>query len=156
MKTKFAVLLVMAVLISAVSCKRNAAQEVDDFEAAKAKERARLEKAGFPEMTFESSEFDFGTVNEGDIVKGSYHFTNTGKSDLIITAARASCGCTVPEYERGKVIKSGETGTINFKFDTHGKPENQHKNITIYCNTKNEQERLTIKGYVTPKSGIVQ
>ena len=149
----FIFVLVMGVTFG---CKKNAADKVEDIEAAKAKERARLEKIGFPEMTFENREFEFGTVNEGDIVTGSFTFVNTGKSDLVITSAHSSCGCTIPEYERNKAIKKGEEGTIEFKFNTNGKPENQLKTITLETNTKNQIEKLVIKGYVTPKKIVTQ
>lgn len=153
MNTKLNFLLVAFLAISLVSCKQNAADKIEEADAAFAKERARLAKVGFPEMTFTSMEYDFGTVNEGDKVSGSFEYTNTGKSDLIITSAKASCGCTVPEYDKDKAIKPGEKGSLKFVFDTNGKPENQNKSITIMCNTKNQQEVVNIKGYVNPKSG---
>ena len=42
------------------------------------------------------------TINYGKITLGSngvrvFEFTNTGKSPLIITQVKASCGCTVPK-----------------------------------------------------------
>lgn len=138
-------------VIAMVSCKKNAAERVNDAEAEKAKERAIMAKVGFPEMTFTQTEYDFGTVEEGTIVEGQFEYTNTGKSDLIVTAAKASCGCTVPEYVKDKPIKTGEKGYVKFKFDTHGRTDNQHKTITIRANTKNENEEVKIKGFVKPK-----
>ena len=150
MNIKSLYLVLFTIGIFAVGCKQNAADRVDDESSEIAKERARLAKIGYPEMTFDSAEYDFGKVNEGDKVTGEFTYTNTGKSDFIITAAKASCGCTVPEYDRNKPIKPGEKGSLKFVFDTHGKPENQHKSITIYCNTKNQQEKVSIKGFVEP------
>lgn len=154
MKTKFFYFLIAFIGLTAISCKQNAADKVNDSEAEYAKERDRLAKVGFPEMTFTSTEYDFGKVDEGTKVSGSFEYTNTGKSDLVVTSVTASCGCTVPEYDKDKAIKPGEKGTINFVFDTSGKPENQHKTITIICNTKNEKETVTIKGYVNPKNPV--
>jgi len=153
MNTKLIFLYLGFLSLSLVSCKQNAADSIADEDAAFAKERARLAKVGFPEMTFVSAEYDFGKVNEGEKVAGSFEYTNTGKSDLIITSAHASCGCTVPEYDKDKAIKPGEKGVLKFVFDTNGKPENQNKTITIFCNTKNQQEKVNIKGYVNPKNG---
>src|SRR5690606_22524075 len=48
-------------------------------------------------MTFDKSEHDFGSISEGENVTYDFAFKNTGKSDLIITDAKGSCGCTVPE-----------------------------------------------------------
>jgi hypothetical protein len=155
MKTKLLVFLIVFVGMTFISCKQNAADKIEDSEVEYAKERDRLAKAGFPEMTFTSTEYDFGKVTEGDKVSGFFEYTNTGKSDLVITSVTASCGCTVPEYDKDKALKPGEKGTIKFIFDTTGKPENQHKTITIRCNTKKEQETVQIKGYVNPKKSIV-
>lgn len=147
------VLILLIAILPWLSCKKSAADKVSEEAAQKAKERAELAKVGFPEMTFETKEFDFGTINEGDKVDAVFEFTNTGKSDLIITAAKASCGCTVPEYEKDKPIKPGEKGVIKAVFNSAGKPNTQNKSITIECNTKNQQEVINIKGFVNPKDG---
>lgn len=146
-------ILLLLLATSVMACNGNAADKVSDEAVRKAKEREELAKIGFPEMTFVTKEFDFGTINEGDKVNALFEFTNTGKSDLVITAANASCGCTVPEFEKNKAIKPGEKGQIKAVFNSAGKPNNQSKTITILCNTKNEQEVVTIKGFVKPKDG---
>lgn len=104
-----------------------------------------------PVLSFEETEFDFGTANEGDIVNHTYLFTNTGKSPLVIDKATASCGCTVPDWPR-KPIGVGETGEIKVRFDTKNKPNQQIKIISIIANTEPTLTRLRIKGYVTPKN----
>jgi hypothetical protein len=101
-------------------------------------------------FSFEETEFDFGTVNEGDIVNHTYTFTNTGKSPLVIDKATASCGCTVPDWPR-QPIGVGETGEIKVRFNTKNKPNQQIKMISIIANTEPSLTRLRIKGYVTPK-----
>jgi hypothetical protein len=150
MSSKVIFLFSILFIFITASCKKNAADAIDEIDANLAKERARLAKIGFPEITFDNLEYNFGTVNEGDKVEGYFEFTNTGKSDLIITAAKASCGCTVPEYDKDKPLKPGEKGKLKFVFDTSGKPENQNKSISVYCNTKRQQETVNIKGYVKP------
>jgi hypothetical protein len=104
-----------------------------------------------PVFSFENTEFDFGTVNEGDIVNHIYTFTNTGKSPLVINKATASCGCTVPDWPK-QAIGVGETGEIKVRFDTKNKPNQQIKIISIIANTEPTLTRLRIKGYVTPKN----
>ena len=39
-------------------------------------------------MVFEQSDFDFGSVKEGEKVKHTYKFKNTGKEPLIISTAK--------------------------------------------------------------------
>ena len=107
-----------------------------------------LQKAA---LTFENTEFDFGTINEGEIVNHTFEFTNTGKVPLVIDKATASCGCTVPDWPRHP-IGVGEKGEIKVRFDSKNKPNQQIKIISITANTEPTLTRLRIKGFVTPKS----
>ena len=71
-------------------------------------------------IEFDQQTFDFGTVNEGDIVDAEFTVTNVGETDLIITKATPSCGCTVPIWPR-QPIKPGESSKIIAKFNTKRK-----------------------------------
>ena len=108
-------------------------------------------KKGAATIGFDKEEFDFGTVNEGDIVETVFKVTNTGNTDLIITNAQASCGCTVPTWPK-EPIKPGDSGDIEVSFDTAGKPNRQNKTITLTTNTESVREVLTLKGSVIPKT----
>jgi hypothetical protein len=102
-----------------------------------------------PEISFKTEEHDFGTVKEGTLVKTSFEFTNTGKSDLIIGDAKGSCGCTVPKYPT-EPIKPGKTGKIDVEFNSAGKHGSQRKTITLITNAEPSTRVLAIKGQVTP------
>ena len=93
--------------------------------------------------------------NEGDVVETVFSFTNSGKSELIITSAKGSCGCTVPEWPK-EPIMPGEKGSIKVKFNSDRKPNLQQKNITLVTNTDQGKEILKIKAQVTPKSKVQQ
>lgn len=110
-----------------------------------------VDNSAKPEFKFENLEYDFGTVNEGEIVNHIFTFTNTGKSPLVIEKATASCGCTVPDWPKGP-IGVGETGEIKVRFDTKNKPNQQIKTISITANTEPTLTRLRIRGFVTPKN----
>ena len=101
----------------------------------------------FPVLSFETSDFDFGTINEGDIVDHTFKFTNTGNTPLIISKATATCGCTVPEWPK-EPIAVGATGVIRVKFDSKNKKNLQTKYVSINANTKPEVTRLKITGNV--------
>lgn len=101
-------------------------------------------------MDFQETKFDFGTVFEGDKVTHTFHFTNTGKTPLIISDARSTCGCTVPKWPR-EAIPPGGKEKISVVFDTAGKKEKQHKPITITANTYPSKTELSLNGFVTPK-----
>lgn len=99
------------------------------------------------EISFAESSFDFGSIAKGEKVEHTYSFTNTGSEPLIITNAKASCGCTVPDWPK-EPIAPGEGGDIPVVFS--GKSAgSQNKTITITANTNPPKTRLTIKGNVT-------
>ena len=52
------------------------------------------------EFRFDNERHDFGELDEGPKATHEFSFTNVGKEPLIITNARASCGCTVPKWPK--------------------------------------------------------
>ncbi len=100
-------------------------------------------------IAFEASTFDFGEVTEGDIVKHTFHFTNTGKIPLVISDAHSTCGCTVPKWPKNP-IAPGEKGKIDVEFNTKAKPNNQEKPVIINANTYPSVTKVYIRGFVRP------
>ncbi len=102
-------------------------------------------------IKFEETTFDFGTVKDGEKVKHNYKFTNTGKVPLIISDAKGSCGCTVPDWPR-EPIAPGKSGEIKVEFDSKNKGTEegapQAKKVTLTANTDPVQSFLNIKGIV--------
>lgn len=151
MKKIIVILVAIVVSSSMVSCKKeNAASKVKKENVDSAVQRDLKISEGSPVVSFDKTEYDFGTVKEGVFVETSFVLTNVGKTDLIITNAKSTCGCTVPVWPRD-VIKPGESGEIKVKFNTIGKPNKQSKTVTIYTNTEKGVEFVKIKGFVTPK-----
>jgi hypothetical protein len=104
-----------------------------------------------PVVEFNTVEYDFGTVNEGEVVEHTYAFKNTGEAPLIIQSAQPSCGCTVPDWTK-EPIPVGGSGFVKAKFDTNGKPNAQNKTITVTANTWPKQTVLRFKAMVLPKA----
>jgi hypothetical protein len=102
-------------------------------------------------ISFEETTFDFGDVDEGEMVTHLYKFTNTGKEPLVIKDAKGSCGCTVPKWPKTP-IPPGEKGEIQVEFNSKGKPGKQTKRVTINANTDPAQTFLTISGNVIGKT----
>lgn len=101
-----------------------------------------------PKMTFTESAFDFGNIKQGDKVKHTFTFKNTGDAPLIIENASASCGCTVPQWPR-EPIAPGKEGKIEVEFNSAGKMGQQSKQISIRANTQPNITELTIKTNIT-------
>jgi len=99
-------------------------------------------------IEFEKDVHDFGTIEYGGNGVYDFKFTNTGKSPLIISNARGSCGCTVPQWPKEPIGK-GESGFINVKYDTK-RPGPFTKTVTITSNASSPSKVITIKGNVTP------
>ena len=88
---------------------------------------------GTAQITFSEYEHDFGKIYEGEQVSYFFKYTNTGTSDLIVTSASASCGCTVPKYDV-KPIRPGDSGTMEVKFDSTGRNGVQTKTVSVKSN----------------------
>lgn len=152
---KFIGLTVLMLAISFVSCKEDATKKIKSDNLELAKERDNSIKVGGPRLKFDNTEHDFGVIKEGDIVETIFNFTNVGKSELIITSAKGSCGCTVPEWPK-EPIMPGETGQIKVKFNSYKKPNLQQKQVTLVTNTEDGKEILKIRAQVTPSPKIKQ
>lgn len=146
---------ILSLSLLTVSCDENAAKKINNENVELAKQRDSEIKEGGPKIRFDKTEHDFGVINEGDVVETVFTFTNSGKSELIITSAKGSCGCTVPEWPK-EPIMPGEDGQIKVKFNSDKKPNLQQKDITLVTNTDEGKEILKIKAQVTPKSKVQQ
>jgi Protein of unknown function (DUF1573) len=104
-----------------------------------------------PTIDYAETDFDFGTINEGDIVEHTFKIKNTGEAPLIIQSAKPSCGCTVPDWTKEPIPVGGE-GFIKAKFDSNGKTNIQNKTITVTSNTWPKQTMVRFKAMVTPKA----
>ncbi len=162
----FMSLLFVAAALFAVSCNNDAddvrdeaAQEVAGQDASNtfttqapdekpAGQQAEQVPAG-PTTTieFEETTFDFGTIKQGDKVTHIFKFRNAGNEPLIISNAKATCGCTVPNWPK-EPIPPGETGEIEVVFNSKGKSNKQNKKVTITANTNPPQSFVYLKGFV--------
>lgn len=100
-----------------------------------------------PTMDFEDSVHDFGLLSEGMKATYGFEFVNNGKTPLIVSAAKGSCGCAVAEYPHDP-IAPGASGIIQIVFDTYGKTGHQEKSIAITTNSKRGVHMLYIKADV--------
>ena len=102
-----------------------------------------------PIMTLEADNHDFGKVTEGEKISYSFKFSNTGKTDLVISDAKGSCGCTVPTWSK-EPIAPGASGVMDVTFDSRGKSGMQHKTVTLITNAIPNTKVLSIMGEVVP------
>lgn len=96
---------------------------------------------------FESEEFNFGTIKQGESVTYEFKFTNTGNEPLIISKAEGSCGCTVPVFPKEPILKN-QSSTIKVTFNSTGKFGIQDKTVTITSNAVQNPMILHVKGTI--------
>jgi hypothetical protein len=99
-----------------------------------------------PEIKWETTEIDYGTIKQDENGAREFKFTNVGKSPLVISNCRGSCGCTVPECPK-EPIMPGKSGLIKVNYDTH-RIGPFTKTVTVESNAKNNPHTLKISGTV--------
>ena len=109
-----------------------------------------VENSAMPEFNFEKELHDFGKLVDGEKVSYSFKFTNSGNAPLIISNAKGSCGCTVPNWSKDP-IAPGESGSIDVTFNSSGRSGKQNKAITLTANTNPNRKVINITSEVTSK-----
>lgn len=105
------------------------------------------DSSNLPRFEFDEEIHDFGRVIQGEKVSYSFKFKNSGKSDLVISEAKGSCGCTIADYPKKPIPPDGE-GTIDVTFNTETKKGYQNKTITVIANTQPNTKVLTVKAQI--------
>lgn len=117
----------------------------DKVEAKKADQNA-------PIFEFEKETIDYGTIEKGADGKRIFKFKNIGKSPLIISNVKTSCGCTVPTVPK-EPIMPGQTAEMTVKYDTN-RVAPFNKAITIFSNASEPKKVVYIKGTVKKVSAL--
>jgi hypothetical protein len=120
----------------------DASQMTQTAESAVNKSNGKITSIKFDEMSY-----SWGKIKEGEKMTHNFKFTNSGNNDLIISDARGSCGCTVPEWPK-EPIKPGKSAEIKVIFDSKGKVGEQSKTVTVTANTEPTNTVIMIKGTV--------
>jgi hypothetical protein len=149
MKTLFKSFALIAYAVLLLSCGNNDGEVkiTTDLITNPATASGEEDHENLPRFEFAENTYDFGTISQGEMVSYSYKFKNVGKTDLIISSAKGSCGCTVPEYPK-KPIPPGGEGKIEVVFDSEGKSGKQSKTVTLLANTYPATTILTISGEI--------
>lgn len=95
-------------------------------------------------VKIERSEIEVKDLKAGKVNTVSFILKNTGDVPLLISHIDASCGCTMPHWEK-KPIKPTESVEIKVEV----KPDNVglfSKTVTVYCNIEKKIIPLRIKG----------
>ena len=102
-------------------------------------------------MELESTEVDYGTIEQHSDPLRIFNFVNTGTEPLVIKHAKGSCGCTVPKWPK-EPIPPGEDGEIIVEFNSKNKKGKRNQKVTITANTNPPQSFIYLKGEVNPSA----
>ena len=107
-----------------------------------------------PTIEFETEIIDYGKIAQNADGLRVFKFKNVGKSPLIISNIKSSCGCTVPKKPTAPIMP-GATGEIEVKYATN-RIGGFNKTLTIYSNASEPSKRVRIKGIVLKPETPVQ
>jgi hypothetical protein len=94
----------------------------------------------------EQTEIESENLQIGKTSESVFVLKNTGTKPLIIRRVDASCGCTVPEWDK-QPVAAGNSTEIKVKI-TPEKSEYFNKTVTVYCNTEKGRILFIVKGTV--------
>ena len=145
---KLILTLTVASLVVFTSCKENATEKINQENVTKAAERD-AQAIVFPTISFDKTEYDFGQIMNGTPVETVFSYTNTGKSPLVVTNIKSTCGCTVPQGWSKEPLMPGASSQFTVKFN--GKGANKiSKTITLTTNTEKGNEQVRISAFIAP------
>ncbi len=102
-----------------------------------------------PKIRFSKSFHDFGLVDQGDLIKHEFEFTNIGDDDLLIKLVTANKN-TKCKWEKTP-IKPGEISKIKAEFNTKNIQGEHEVTIQIVSNTKPKVAEARFRAFISPK-----
>ncbi|MBV7441924.1 DUF1573 domain-containing protein [Weeksellaceae bacterium TAE3-ERU29] len=110
-------------------------------------EQAQVDPTTAPVLVLENNVVDLGDVKAGESVEKVVKFRNEGKGPLIIKDAKASCGCTVPEYSK-EPVPVNEEGELTVKYSAPAYNGHVSKTVTLFTNTVNGDEVFKVNANI--------
>jgi hypothetical protein len=138
---------ILAIAFALSSCAQKEHEGVDSSDVSNSSSADGKIKINIPEIKFEEEVFDFGAIIEGEVVSHDFKFRNIGNTNLIISGASGSCGCTVPKWPKEPILP-GKEGKLNVVFSSEGKKGLVEKTVTVVTNCEPSTRIIRIKAEV--------
>jgi len=97
---------------------------------------------------FNTNKYDFGKVKQSVPAVYSFELTNTSDKPLVIENAHATCGCTVPEYQKDPILP-GKTAKIKVQYNAANGGQFD-KTVFVKLAGVDQEKSLGITGEVLP------
>lgn len=105
-----------------------------------------IERIATSPIAWKSEQIDLGEIPQNKPKEVDFEFKNTGKTTVIITNVKASCGCTATDYTKTPV-QPGETAKVKATYNAAAKGAFS-KTITVTTNAEDAPKVLSFKGTV--------
>lgn len=97
-------------------------------------------------IEWDHTDHDFGAFHESmGAVTATFTLRNVGDEPLVITGARANCGCTTPQLSATE-IAPGDSATLSVTYDPEGRPGRFEKRVYVDSNAEPKRSTLYIRG----------
>ncbi len=137
------VLMILGMSVGLLSCQRSSGSGHAKNQGLNQQD----DNEGKPVIKFNSDTHDFGDIAPGEKVSYTFTYTNEGDANLVILSATASCGCTVPKYNKDP-LRPGKKGYVEVVFDSTGRSGKQIKNVAIRSNSEPPVKVLQIQANI--------
>lgn len=97
-------------------------------------------------IKWKSESIELGEIPQGKPVAIDFEFTNTGKTPVVITNVKASCGCTATDYTK-EPIAPGKKAYVKATYNAAAKG-GFTKTVTVTTNAEETPKVLSFKGTV--------
>ena len=97
---------------------------------------------------FNTNKYDFGKVKQNVPAVYSFEITNTSNKPLVIENAHATCGCTVPEYQKDPILP-GKSAKVKVQYNAANGGQFD-KTVFVKFAGVDEEKALGITGEVLP------
>lgn len=145
-KTRYAILLICCAGLCALACNAGVGHQGASEQTTESPIVADTVTgfgSNYPVFAVAERTYDFGEVQQGEVVRHRFRFKNTGSKPLVIQQAVSTCGCTVPSFPKEPIPPGGE-GDLQVVFHSAGKSGKQAKPIFIKANTMPDHFQLEI------------
>ena len=104
-----------------------------------------------PDLRFDSYNWDFGSVNQGDLPTYSFKCRNVGSADLVISKVDTSCSDCVIPTDWTRTISPGGEGEIKVLVMTPNQQRGIAKQLYVTSNDPiSPMIQLEVTGYIRP------
>ncbi|MEZ0182945.1 DUF1573 domain-containing protein [Flavobacterium oncorhynchi] len=97
-------------------------------------------------IVWKAETIDVGQIPQGTPKAIVYEFKNTGKTAVVITDVKGSCGCTATDYTKEPILP-GKSAKVTATYNAANKG-GFTKTVTVTTSAETTPKVLTLKGTV--------